>query len=90
MISPENLEILKLASSITGGEAVGLRSIDLRLMRSYPSIIQKGELLVRIRSLIELGALSWKQENSSVILTEGGKNIVLQGEQAMQLQNKNV
>lgn len=83
MTSPENLEILKLASSINSGEAVGLRSIDLRLMRSYPSVIQKGELLLRVRSLIELGALSWKLENSSVIITEQGKSLASRGEQAI-------
>ena len=78
MTTPENIEILKLAASINSGEAVGLRSIDLRLMRTHPAIVQQGELLVRVRSLVSSGALVWKQENSSVVISEKGKSLLLE------------
>lgn len=80
MTSAENLEILKLALFINNGEAVGLRSIDLRIMRTFPTVVQGGELMLRVRGLIELGALAWKQENNSVIITEQGKSLVMQAE----------
>lgn len=82
-MNAENLEILKLALSINNGEPVGLRSIDLRLMRSYPAVVQRGELLQRVRSLVQLGALTWKQENSSIMVTEQGKSFVLEAEGGM-------
>jgi hypothetical protein len=77
MTSTENIEILKLVASINSGEAVGLRSIDMRLMRTHPAIIQNGELLTRVRALVDDAALAWKQENNSVLITEKGKNILL-------------
>ncbi|MBO2011739.1 hypothetical protein [Hymenobacter negativus] len=77
MISTENIEILKLVASINSGEAVGLRSIDMRLMRTHPAIIQNGELLIRVRALVDDAALIWKQENNSVLITEKGKDMLL-------------
>jgi hypothetical protein len=77
MTSTENIEILKLVASINSGEAVGLRSLDMRLMRTHPAIIQNGELLTRVRALIDDAALAWKQENNSVLITEKGKSILL-------------
>lgn len=77
MTSTENIEILKLVASINSGEAVALRSIDIRLMRTHPAIIQNGELLTRVRALVNDAALVWKQENNSVLITEKGKNILL-------------
>jgi hypothetical protein len=77
MISTENIEILKLVASINSGEAVGLRSIDMRLMRTHPAIIQNGELLIRVRALVDDAALVWKQENNSVLITEKGKGMLL-------------
>jgi hypothetical protein len=78
MTSPENIEILKLVASINDGEAVGLRSIDMRLTRTHPAIIQHGELLMRVRALVEDTALVWKQENNSVLITERGKSLLLE------------
>ena len=78
MVSTENLEILKLVASINTGEAVALRSIDMRLIRTHPAIIQQGELLPRVRFLVNSGALAWKQENSSVVITEQGKNMMFE------------
>lgn len=72
-MEPQDLEIVKLALSINEGEAVHLRSIDMRISRTFPSVIQKGELLQRVRSLIDMGFLVWKQENASVIATEKGR-----------------
>ncbi|RZJ90219.1 MAG: hypothetical protein EOO60_09210 [Hymenobacter sp.] len=77
MTSTENIEILKLVASINSGEAVGLRSIDMRLMRTHPTVIQNGELLIRVRALVDDAALAWKQENNSVLITEKGKDILL-------------
>jgi hypothetical protein len=77
MTSTENIEILKLVASINSGEAVGLRSIDMRLMRTHPAIIQNGELLTRVRELVADAALVWKQENNSVLITEKGKAILV-------------
>lgn len=77
MTSTENIEILKLVASINSGEAVGLRSIDMRLMRTHPTVIQNGELLTRVRALVDDAALAWKQENNSVLITEKGKDILL-------------
>jgi hypothetical protein len=75
-MEPQNLEILKIALSVNEGESVHLRSIDMRLMRSCPSVIQNGELLQRIRLLVDMGALIWKQKNASVLITEQGKLLV--------------
>lgn len=75
-MEPQNLEILKIALSVNEGESVHLRSTDMRLMRSCPSVIQNGELLQRIRLLVDMGALIWKQENASVLITEQGKLLV--------------
>ena len=72
-MEPQNLEILKLASSINEGGAVHLRSIDMRISRTFPSVIQKGEMLQRIQLLINMGLLTWKQENASVLVTEQGR-----------------
>jgi hypothetical protein len=77
MTSTENIEILKLVAPINSGEAVGLRSIDMRLIRTHPAITQNGELLTRVRALVEDAALAWKQENNSVLITEKGGNILL-------------
>jgi hypothetical protein len=49
----------------------------MRLMRTHPAIIQNGELLTRVRALVDDAALAWKQENNSVLITEKGKNILL-------------
>ena len=78
MISTENVEILKLVASINSGEAVGLRSIDMRLMRIYPAVVQQGELMPRVRALVDSGALVWKQENSSVVITEQGRSMIFE------------
>lgn len=68
----ENLEILKIIASVNNKDAVSLRSIDMRIMASYPEVIFNKELLSRLNYLIDEGFISWVVENSSVIATQKG------------------
>jgi hypothetical protein len=69
-------EIMIIVSTLNEGEAVHLRSIDMRLMKSHPEVIINRRLIEVINSLISDGYLCWIKINSSVVATDLGKAIL--------------